>query len=119
MQPTTVIVAELMEHHGLVRVIEHIMQLPDERKMVTAALLWCWWTEHSKENHNEKQLSAAVFQFLIKRHTYEWEQFFKPKSQSDPRPIPRWTPPSENFIMLNTDGTFLECNLMGGWGDVA
>ena len=68
--------SDLMACQGPLRVLQYVLQLPDEQKMRTVALLWCWWSERNKANHGEKLLTADEFQFLIKRHTDEWIQFF-------------------------------------------
>jgi hypothetical protein len=78
------------------------------------ALLWCWWSERNKENHKEKRLSTDEFQFIVKRNTDEWIQFFKPKSNATTVLNFHWSLPPQNFIKLNTDGALVECSRSGG-----
>ena len=84
--------------------------------MLTVALIWSWWTERNKENHNETRLSAEEMQYSIKHHANEWIQFFKPKPTAKTNLKTTWQPPSNEFIKINTDGAFLESERTGGWG---
>ena len=62
--------------------------------MTMVALLWCWWTERNKANHNERWLSADEFQFTVRRHVRrhdrEWAVFIQ-KKQAEPKQ--HWQPP--------------------------
>ncbi|KAI4968921.1 hypothetical protein ZWY2020_046251 [Hordeum vulgare] len=110
---------QLMECQGPIHVLECILKLPYEKKMMTVALLWAWWSERNKTNHNESRLSTGEFIFLIKRSTDEWLRFFKPSTKSSTTSTPRWTCPPAEIIKINTDGAFLEETRDGGWGALA
>uniref|UniRef100_A0A8I7BHK6 Reverse transcriptase zinc-binding domain-containing protein n=1 Tax=Hordeum vulgare subsp. vulgare TaxID=112509 RepID=A0A8I7BHK6_HORVV len=99
---------QLMECQGPIHVLECILKLPYEKKMMIVALLWAWWSERNKTNHNESRLSTDEFIFLIKRSTDEWLRFSKPPTKSSTTSTPRWTCPSAEIIKINTDGAFLE-----------
>ncbi|CAM0953804.1 unnamed protein product [Alopecurus aequalis] len=109
----------LMYCLGPMRMLEQIWKMPYEKKMMTVALLWTWWTERNKENHKDARHSVAEMQFLVKRLVMEWEQFFKPKPKPLPGAAPRWQPPSEEFIKINTDAAFSATEKAGGWGAIA
>jgi hypothetical protein len=52
--------------------LEHMFTLPVDTKMIVVAILWCWWRERNKVNHQERRLSAEEFRSLILYHTGEW-----------------------------------------------
>ncbi|CAM0913463.1 unnamed protein product [Alopecurus aequalis] len=109
----------LMQCHGPLKVLEKIHQLPEKNKLTVVALLWAWWTERNKENHKEKRRSTEDMPFLVRHHVDEWIQFYKPKPRQASGDNPVWQPPPDDFIILNTNGAFVETDKISGWGAIA
>ncbi|CAM0944395.1 unnamed protein product [Alopecurus aequalis] len=60
-------------------VIETILGLPDNDKLLAVAFLWSCWNERNKGNHSERCLSIAEFQFTVRALVAEWEAHLKAK----------------------------------------
>lgn len=56
-----------------------VLRLPDEKKLLTIALLWSWWTERNRGNHGERRLGTDEFQYSVRRHVNDWTEFLTPK----------------------------------------
>jgi hypothetical protein len=110
---------QLLECNSSLEFVHEIFSLKYKDMMTAVALLWCWWTERNKANHNEKRLSPAEFQFTVRRHTREWTEFFKSKSTSIQQNELKWQPPQRDWIMINTDGSYKSATGNGGWGCIA
>jgi hypothetical protein len=82
------------------------------------ALLWCWWRERNRINHQERCLTPAEFQFLILRHCDEWEEHIAKKPKQATSKVQHWTPPPPDVIKINLDGAFLKDTRRGGWGAI-
>jgi hypothetical protein len=93
--------------------------LPAETKLKVVALLWCWWRERNKVNHQEKRCSAEEFSFLVMHHIGEWQEHMSNSSFAVSRQPPRWNPPPTDVVKINTDGSFLASMNTGGWGAIA
>ena len=98
--------------------LEMVFALAEDTKMKTIALLWCWWSERNKINHQERQLGTDGFQLLILRHTEEWKANLKKNPMVVPSQVQRWFPPPSEVIKINIDGSFLEDLKKGGWGAI-
>jgi hypothetical protein len=42
-----------------------LFSLPKEQCMKGVTLLWCWWQERNKANHQERRLSMEGFRFQV------------------------------------------------------
>jgi hypothetical protein len=61
--------------------------------MKGVALLWCWWQERNKINHEEQRHSVSDFQFLIQRHVEEWKSICIDKKVTSTVEKKSWLPP--------------------------
>jgi ribonuclease HI len=101
------------------RVIQNILALPEDRQRAVVALLWCWWSERNKENHKEKRRSTEELQFIVRQHATEWKGQVHTHESVAPATTQKWSPPSEDYVMLNCDGAYSLGTSAGGWGAVA
>ena len=98
--------------------LEMVFALPDDAKMKSIAMLWCWWTERNKINHQERHLTIDELQFLILRHTEEWKTMLKKNPKLMPSQVQHWLPTPSNVVKINIDGSFFEESKTGGWGAI-
>ncbi|KAM0866035.1 hypothetical protein ACQ4PT_042909 [Festuca glaucescens] len=98
--------------------IEKMLKLPPDKKMLSIAFIWCWWTERNKANRGERRLSLNELIFSVQAHTLEWHVFLGKNPSRNPRGIETWEAPPTDWILINTDGAFLLENGKGGWGAV-
>jgi hypothetical protein len=110
---------QLEECDSPLRVIQSILALPADRQVIVVSLMWCWWTERNKENHKEKRMTTEEFQFQVRRHTAEWGSKEKDLKPIGLIAIKKWSPPPEDYVMVNCDGAFSAGRAEGGWGAVA
>jgi hypothetical protein len=59
--------------------LREVLSLSYDNEMTVFALFWSWWTEQNKANHAKRRLSVDEFQFVVRRHTREWKDFFRKK----------------------------------------
>uniref|UniRef100_A0ACD5VHH0 Uncharacterized protein n=1 Tax=Avena sativa TaxID=4498 RepID=A0ACD5VHH0_AVESA len=100
------------------QLLEKVFALPAETKLRVIALLWCWWTERNKVNHQERRLGVEEFRFLILRLTAEWKEHLEKEIMVPARPTRCWLPPPVDVIKINVDGSFLDNSNTGGWGAI-
>ena len=53
-----------------------IVSLPEDEKLHTICLLWLWWTERNKANHQVQRATVQEFSFMLAKHIAEWRLFF-------------------------------------------
>ncbi|KAM0853897.1 hypothetical protein ACQ4PT_050759 [Festuca glaucescens] len=99
--------------------LEKMPTLANDVKLKVVALLWCWWRERNKQNHNERRLKPDEFACTVLHHVAEWKNQLA-KTQC-PRSVtaPYWMPPPTDTIKINVDGSFIPELLAGGWGAIA
>jgi hypothetical protein len=99
-------------------ILEQVFALPSEIQMRVIALLWCWWRERNKVNHQERRLTTAEFQFMTLRHCDEWKEFLAKKPKSAAPKVQHWTPPPPDVFKINLDGAIRNDTRRGGWGAI-
>lgn len=97
-------------------VVQAILTLTEEKKLLTIALLWCWWNERNRGRHGERQLRTEEFQFMVRRHVSEWMEFLAAKPSSHPSPRSSWKTPPLDMVKINVDGAFFANTGKRGWG---
>lgn len=97
-------------------VVQAILKLPEEKKLLTVACLWQWWSERNRGNHGEKRLDVKTFQFIVRRHVKEWLDFLAPKIDARTPVQASWEPPPHEVVKINVDGAFDAHSGQGGWG---
>ena len=84
--------------------------------MLTIALLWSWLHERNRVNHEERRATVEEFQYAIRFHVNEWNEFLNKKPVSQSSIHSSWKPPPSDFVKINIDGAFSEHNGYSGWG---
>ena len=87
--------------------------------MKCVGLLWCWWTERNKANRGERRASTSELTYTVTMHVSEWKTFLRKTPKKAPEMIQVWNPPPADWVMLNTDGAFVQSTGRGGWGAIA
>jgi hypothetical protein len=52
-------------------------ELPINDQLLLVAFLWSYWNESNRGNHGEQRQSIEQFQFTVRRHVNEWNQYLK------------------------------------------
>ena len=93
-----------------------ILRLPEERKLLSIALLWCWWAERNRGNHGEKRLEVEAFRYTVSHHANEWKEFLCTKPTAPVRQQDKWVKPPTDMVKINIDAALAEQTRSGGWG---
>jgi hypothetical protein len=73
---------KLLPCRSAIEVLEEILELPADEKLLSIAFLWNWWSERNRGNYGEQHMTADQFHFSIRRHVDEWKHYFQ-KKQSE------------------------------------
>lgn len=96
--------------------IEAVLNMKDDDKLMICCLLWIWWAERNKANAGNKIRDSQQIVSSIVSHVQEYKNIDKKEvPQKKPKPA-RWSAPMANFVKINTDGAFRELTKSGGWG---
>lgn len=106
----------LLECNSAKECLSLIFSLPEDRMLLSVALLWCWWMERNRGNHGEKRLEVEAFRYMVNHHADEWKEFLVPKPASPVVQQRRWEKPPSHMVKINTDAAFSERSGTGGWG---
>jgi hypothetical protein len=99
-------------------VLQEILELPLDEKLLSIALLWCCWTERNRGNHGEKHHTVDQFQFSVRRHVDEWKQHLQENKSQSSMQDSRWEAPDCEYVKINFDASFSEPTRGGGWGAI-
>ena len=79
---------------------------PEERKLLSIALLWRWWTERNRGNHGERRLEVEAFRYTVCHHANEWKEFLSAKPTEPIVRQHKWEKPPSNMVKINVDAAF-------------
>ena len=65
----------LLECQTSRRLLEELFRIPKDENLKAICLLWLWWTERNKTNHNQNRASVEEFQSSVTRHVIEWREY--------------------------------------------
>lgn len=57
------------------RLLDCAFALPENEKLRVISLIWIWWTERNKTNHNQTRATVQEFCFLLTKNISEWKEF--------------------------------------------
>ena len=99
-------------------VLQEVLDLPEQEKLLSVAMLWTCWEERNRGNHGEQYFTVGQFQYNAHRHVNEWNQFFQKNKQNQQVPARRWELPPPHFVKINTDAAYHDDTKSGGWGAI-
>jgi hypothetical protein len=101
-------------------VVEEILGMQVEQKVLICCLLWRIWLRRNKLNAEGKYQSDNELIGQIRYWTGESKQYhIKEKQQVTMKPEEKWQRPVGDVIKLNYDGAFYQATRQGGWGFIA
>ena len=100
------------------QVIEHILTLKEEEKLMALGLLWAWWDARNKVNAGEqlKPVNDIVYKARSVADVGDVVPTVKLPGLGGSRQ--RWKPPPQGTWKINIDGAFWEQEKKGAWGFV-
>ncbi|XP_073363561.1 uncharacterized protein [Aegilops tauschii subsp. strangulata] len=95
-------------------VVQEILRLPENKKLLAICLLWRWWTWRNKVNAGE----TAVHLNSLPAEISHWatDSLAPPSTEQRLQPVQEWKKPREGSLKLNCDGAYSEVLGTGGWG---
>jgi hypothetical protein len=109
---------KLLPCRSAIEVLEEILELPADEKLLSIAFLWNWWSERNRGNHGEQHMTADQFHFSIRRHVDEWKHYFQKKQSEVSLTECRWERPPPEVVKINIDAAFHQSTRSGGWGAI-
>jgi hypothetical protein len=100
-------------------VVQIVLSLKEEECSLICHFLWKWWTRRNRINAKENvgRIEDAIAQ--ARKWTADALQFCRQRlTEVKIRESAVWTPPSGEFLKINTDGAFQAESRTGGWGFV-
>ena len=88
----------------------------EDKKLLSIAFIWCWWTERNKANRGERRLNLSEPLFSVRAHHLEWHVLLGKKPAAKSKGIATWEAPPTGWVLINTDGAFQPDPDKGGWG---
>ncbi|KAM0844529.1 hypothetical protein ACQ4PT_056984 [Festuca glaucescens] len=76
------------------QLLDLILKLPPEKKMLSIAFIWSWWTERNKANRGERRLNLSELLFAVRAHCLEWHLHLSKKMMTSPKGIAAWEAPA-------------------------
>jgi hypothetical protein len=95
--------------------LQEILSLSEDEKLISISFLWNWWQERNTGNHGENHQNIESFQFSVRRHVDEWKTLNKNRTATVME-TRKWEAPPADFIKINVDASFMEDTSNGGWG---
>jgi hypothetical protein len=65
------------------QLLDLILKLPPEKKMLSIAFIWSLWTERNKANRGERRLSLSELLFAVRAHCLEWHLHLRKKMTAE------------------------------------
>ena len=88
----------LLECQTSRRLLEELFRIPKDENLKAICLLWLWWTERNKTNHNQNRASAEEFQSSVTRHVTEWREYNAKHVQPRVQRIQKWVKPALDVV---------------------
>jgi hypothetical protein len=110
---------QLSTHETAQSVVQGILSLNDDQKVLIFCMLWRWWLRRNKQNSEGKVVPIGEVLRQAKYWTQESLQFCKREKEAPvPRPILQWQKPGSDTLKVNFDGSYHANTRHGGWGFV-
>jgi hypothetical protein len=110
----------MCERQTAKEMVEYLLALKDEQKILVACTLWRSWIRRNKINAKEKEwnlnelLSQIRYWATGSKHYCQKEVTYRTAIEEQ-----QWSAPDGDWIKINTDGSFFLTTNSGGWGFIA
>jgi hypothetical protein len=99
-------------------VIQQILVLNEEKKVLIVCMLWQWWHKRNKLNKEGKIISTEAVWRQAQYWASECLFYCRQGKKEMQKPAVCWNKPEENMLKINTDGAYNADTNRGGWGFV-
>jgi hypothetical protein len=97
--------------------VQEILLLNDEKKVLILCLLWRWWLQRNKRSREGKNVLAEIILRQARYWAVESLQYCRKETiPAAPSPSCRWRKPIGESLKINLDGAYLSETRQGGWG---
>jgi hypothetical protein len=86
--------------------LESLLAMSDEKKILAMSLLWNWWQTRNKVNAEEVKFKFEATLFQIRKSAREFTDFFLKKNNQQTKQVQQWQPPVGEVLKINIDGSF-------------
>lgn len=97
-------------------VVQAVLSQIEKFKIRCVVLLWVWWDTRNKVNAGEPLRSIESVCNRIQQQINDCELLIEAKENKHTQVAQNWTPPSEDTLKINVDGSARADNSNGGWG---
>lgn len=94
--------------------VTRILELPEDKRLECITMLWAWWDTRNKKNAGEPLRNTTAVLKRVKNVVQE----VKIMGEKDTNSLEqaKWSPPGQNALKINIDGSMNEAQAIGGWG---
>ena len=96
--------------------LEDVFPLEEEERIKVCILFWRWWRERNKVNAGGEIRFPQIILASIDYHVHVFRNFREKRRAAKLPGNHRWSPPSSEFLKINTDEAFHEAANTRGWG---
>jgi len=106
-----------VDMQSALQVTDHILSLPEEKKLLVVGLLWAWWEARNKANAGEERKSTneVICRARLLTNLLP-EVVTNDTGSAEGIRGTRWVPPSPNAWKINVDAAFWEKGFAGSLG---
>lgn len=98
--------------------MDKLAALTAEKQTLIATLMWNWCCERNTRREEGKERQCEELVWIIKHQASEFCNLQVALKREASMPVKRWTPPAEEWVKINVDGSYRAVELTGGWGAV-
>ena len=90
----------LLSCNSGLQMIDTILKLLPDKKLLSIAFIWCWWTERNKANGGERRLNLSELLFSVRAHHLEWHVLLGKKPAAKSNGIATWEAPPTGWVLI-------------------
>ena len=96
--------------------IKEITLLDKDQKQKTISLIWWLWQARNKLVAGESKKIQHSVSFLARKTADELDLFYTNEKKTKKQTTQFWSPPGEDTIKINIDGSYIDYKKTAGWG---
>jgi ribonuclease HI len=108
----------LLQCNSPKEMLHSIFQLGNSKAIHCVAFLWTWWKHRNKINAGEGRLNVEEVAIISRRCAADYELYYAIPPTQKMAIAQSWRPQEGDHLKINTDGSFYQSSLSGGWGFV-